>query len=120
MKIDVRREGDDIVVASGDAAIRIPLDAALDVVSAIIAAMGESDAVLDELVAFGVDIHVARQLANRCTLAQVRGWISYVAQAEGLRNPRGFLVSRLRAGEMPPSDSRRRFLGGEYADFIEG
>jgi hypothetical protein len=125
MTVQVRRENDKVLisqgsVASGETRIVVRVGDVPALVEALVRVSGERDAVVAELERFGVDIHVARQLAGSVTLSQVRGWVSYVEQAQGLRNPRGFLVARLRAGEWAPSSSRRRFLGGEYADYIEG
>ena len=78
---------------------------------------------------FGVDPVTARTLVARgCSEDQVRGWIAYARQAKGLSNPAGFVVSRLQLGASPPApvnsgadeqrQHRRRFIEGEYAEFI--
>ena len=80
------------------------------------------------LIDFGVDRPVAQQLARQCDLDQVRGWLEYVKQAQGLNNPVALVVRRLLDGEPVPQqspgfdndeDSRRRYISGKYATYIE-
>ena len=53
----------------------------------------------------------ARKLAPRCTVEQVEGWWDYVQHSgEGLRSKTGFLISKLRVGEMPPAIETYREL----------
>jgi hypothetical protein len=55
---------------------------------------------------FGVDPVVARWLARKCTVGQVRGWIAHTnRRRQKLRDPVAFLVSRLKSGEPPPESS---------------
>lgn len=67
------------------------------------------------LTSFGVTESVARQLSQDTDPETVQAWITYAENAMGIQNPAAFLVSRLRAGEPPPSDvgdgdDRRRYL----------
>ena len=60
----------------------------------------------DLLVNFGVAPVAARRLARECTADQVRGWIAYTNRKHrSLHTPAGFLISKLRSGEPPPSES---------------
>lgn len=59
---------------------------------------------------FGVAKAVAERLANRCHLRDTLGWIVYARRADGLRNPTGFVVSRLR-DEVPIPEEVEEELG---------
>jgi hypothetical protein len=83
----------------------------------------------DLLVGFGISEPVARDLAAVCEIDQVEGWVTYARGAQGLRDPAALVVARLRAGEPAPvvespedPDSpearRRRYTGGEFAEYI--
>jgi predicted transcriptional regulator len=76
------------------------------------------------LTAFGVARTVAQRLAGQCTLEEINGWIEQIKKTEGLRNPVGFLVSKLRAGEPVPEQrgigqERRPDSEGKYAKYIQ-
>jgi hypothetical protein len=76
------------------------------------------------LTGFGVSQGVAHQLAEKCDPDYVQEWIKYTKQAQGLRNPIGFLVSKLKAGEAVPDTKknggeRRRDIDGKYAKYIK-
>lgn len=58
---------------------------------------------LGVLVSFGVNPPVARELAGRCSLGDIEGWVRYARRAQGLRNPVGLVVARLKAGEPAPA-----------------
>jgi hypothetical protein len=120
MGISVSRENDKVLIqGTGDGVAIVAVGDVSALVEALVRVSGERDDVVIELERFGVDIHVARQLAGSVTLSQVRGWVVYVGQAQGLKSPQGFVVARLRAGEWAP-DQSKRWLGGEYGDYIEG
>jgi len=106
--IDVQRVGEVVHLVDGELVICVPV-ADVPALCRSLARAGQGlDDVEGALVAFGVERYVARQLAPGCTLGQVRGWIDYAGQAEGLKNARGFVVARLRAGEWAPT-RRDRF-----------
>jgi hypothetical protein len=77
------------------------------------------------LTAFGVARTVAQGLAGQCTLEEINGWIEQTKRTEGLRNPVGFLVSKLRAGEPVPEQKkgngqeRRPDSEGRWAKYIQ-
>jgi hypothetical protein len=77
------------------------------------------------LTTFGVTPSVSKQLSEKCSLEDIRGWIEYANRAKGLRNPVAFVVSRLRDGEPVPENSsgatedRRRDSEGKYRDYIQ-
>lgn len=85
--------------------------------------------VVDILMCFGVDQDVAEELAPKCTLKQVEDWIAYITGPHGrkIKDRVAFLVSRLRKGlyasggngKQVKSTDRRRFIEGEYADYIQ-
>jgi hypothetical protein len=82
--------------------------------------------VMEALTDFGIETSVARELAARCTLAQVRGWIAYTRSdlARNLTNPRGLVVKRLREGVAPPKvksqqERYRDYIGGAYGHLIQ-
>jgi len=53
---------------------------------------------------------------------RVRGWVDYARRQPNLANPAGFLLARLRSGDPPPTlpaRDPRRYIEGEYAEFIE-
>lgn len=57
---------------------------------------------LSLLTAFGVTQTVAEELARRCSLEDIEGWIDYTKRANGLHSPVAFVVSKLKAGEPAP------------------
>lgn len=55
---------------------------------------------------FGIDSVVATRLARDCTVEFVRAWIDHTQRiSQELYNPPAFLVSRLKIGDPPPSQS---------------
>jgi hypothetical protein len=74
------------------------------------------------LTSFGVSQSIAKALAAHCSPDYVTRWIEYVKQKDGLHNPAGFLVSKLKAGEAVPEtrgDERRPDSQGKYAKYIQ-
>jgi hypothetical protein len=74
------------------------------------------------LTSFGVSQSIAKALAAHCPPDYVTRWIEYVKQKDGLHNPAGFLVSKLKAGEAVPEtrgDERRPDSQGKYAKYIQ-
>jgi hypothetical protein len=82
------------------------------------------------LTTFGVARPVAVRLARARELEEIQGWIDYARRAEGLHNPVGLVVSRLR-DDVPvpeqnhgggrrqrPTDERRLDCEGRYRDYI--
>ncbi|MBD3256731.1 MAG: hypothetical protein GF383_16675 [Candidatus Lokiarchaeota archaeon] len=63
------------------------------------------------LTAFGVARPVAVRLARARALEEIQGWIDYAKRAEGLHNPVGLVVSRLRDGVPVPEQNRG---GGQH------
>jgi hypothetical protein len=82
------------------------------------------------LTTFGVARPVAVRLARARELEEIQGWIDYARRAEGLHNPVGLVVSRLRDGvpvpeqnhsggrRQRPTDERRLDCEGRYRDYI--
>lgn len=66
----------------------------------------DSDSVYTLLAAFGVELSVAKRLAGADpphATQDVRGWIRYAeSQRRVLRNPPGFVISKLEARDPPP------------------
>jgi hypothetical protein len=54
------------------------------------------------LVEFGIAGSVLAELAD-CPEEHVLGWIAYARTQDKLRNPRGYVIKRLRSGEHPPA-----------------
>jgi hypothetical protein len=55
---------------------------------------------------FGIDSVVATRLARNCSVEFVHAWIDHTQRiSHGLKSPQAFLVSRLKLGEPPPSQS---------------
>ena len=94
----------------------------------------EKKAVHQALIDFGVSPDVAMELLNNeppapiVTLSATQGWIEYASDfSKEIRNPRGFVVDRLRKGADPPppkirrgsQEDRYRYLQGEYAEHIQ-
>ena len=83
-------------------------------------------AIIQALTDFGVTRAAAVSLASMrgVDLEAVQGWIAYASRPEvRLRNPAGFVVSRLGAGERLPmagggEGDRRRYVTGRFKDFI--
>jgi len=74
------------------------------------------------LTSFGVSQSTAKALAAQCSPDYVTRWIEYVKQKDGLHNPAGFLVSKLKAGEAVPEtrgNERRPDSQGKYAKYIQ-
>jgi hypothetical protein len=61
-----------------------------------------------ELIAFGISEGIATRLAHERQTDDIQGWLAYARKAEGVRNPQGLVVARLRAGERPPPPPRNR------------
>jgi hypothetical protein len=61
---------------------------------------------LQALQELGVHKTVATRLAAQCDPERVKGWIEYAEQTEGLYNPIGFVVSKLKADEPVPEVSK--------------
>ena len=59
------------------------------------------DGVVHLLESIGIESAIAEQLADK-PAADIRGWVAYVQQGEGLTNPAGLVVARLKAGIPPP------------------
>lgn len=95
------------------------------------AAASEESEIRDALNAFGITGKVVNELAPRCSLDAVLGWIEYAGTQERLNNPKGYVIARLRSGDPPPdtgppepeTDSyealRRRYLPPSWEDIIE-
>jgi hypothetical protein len=87
----------------------------------------EQKAVLSLLLGIGMEPAVAEGVVRQHDLDVVRGWIVVAEEAESLSNPAGFVISRLRGGKEPPrsradnrsDDDPDRYVGGEYAEFVE-
>ena len=59
------------------------------------------DGVVHLLESIGVESAVAEQLADKPAV-DIRGWVEYVQAGQGLTNPAGLVVKRLKAGIPPP------------------
>lgn len=87
----------------------------------------EQEGVLSRLLEIGMDKVVAEKVVQQHDLGAVRAWVAEAEAAEGLNNPAGFVLSRLRGGKEPPrsqadnrsDDDLDRYVGGEYAEFVE-
>lgn len=64
--------------------------------------------VVAELVAFGISEGIATRLAHERRMDDIQGWLAYARKAEGVWNPQGLVVARLRAGERPPPPPKNR------------
>lgn len=54
---------------------------------------------------------VALKLAERASLEQVEGWLDYIDhKGDSLTSPLGFLISKLRKGDLPPDPGAYREL----------
>ena len=62
---------------------------------------------------FGVEEPWVSDLAMMCSEETVRGWIAYVNGRDGVTNPAGFLISRLRTGESPPVGKETTWFTGD-------
>lgn len=63
------------------------------------------DDVLQSLISFGIEQSVAKKLVKGgVTLDLLDAWIAYTETHNDLKNPIGFVVSRLKLGEYPPED----------------
>lgn len=61
------------------------------------------DDVLQTLISFGIEQAVAKKLIKQgVSLELLESWINYTETHNDLRNPVGFVVSRLKLGEYPP------------------
>jgi hypothetical protein len=60
------------------------------------------DGVLSELLAFGVERKMAVNLVMTVGEERIRGWLEYTRVQKNLRNPAGFLITRLESGDKPP------------------
>ena len=87
----------------------------------------EQEGVLSRLLEIGMDRVVAEKVVQQHDLGAVHAWVAEAEAAEGLNNPAGFGLSRLRGGKEPPrsradnrsDDDLDRYVGGEYAEFVE-
>jgi hypothetical protein len=58
--------------------------------------------VLEVLTSFGIDQTMAMRLSKICSVTLAQAWIEYANdKGEALRNPQGFVVSKLKVGVMP-------------------
>lgn len=85
----------------------------------------DTQVILDLLIGFGYDTHVALAVANdarrnHLTPANVAAWIDEALTSTTLSNPRGFVRARIRDGHQPPQPldrlrqahaSRQRYRG---------
>ena len=69
---------------------------------------------------FGVEEPWLSDLAMTCPEQDVKDWIAYVKGRWGVKNPTGFLISRLRTGESPPvtENPDRWFTGDDFKKFF--
>lgn len=88
--------------------------------------LGDTQSALGLLVEFGVIPSIAERLVERVPAWMVHGWIDYASDpGVHLRNPQAFVVERLKRRDPPPKprseyeQTRQRYLGGEYANFIK-
>ena len=65
------------------------------------AAAAVSEEVRQELKSFGITGKILNELST-CPIDHVQGWIEYAGTQERLRNPKGYVIARLRSGEPPP------------------
>lgn len=82
--------------------------------------------VVAALSAFGFEEDESHAIAEEAlkaglTADDVQSWIEYARRQNNLTNPKGFLRSRLRRGQTPPSEepARYRYVRGAYADYIK-
>lgn len=59
------------------------------------------------LVKFGISEKMATELAEKNDSEVIQAWIRYATEAEGLRNPQGFVVSGLRSGKPAPTTASK-------------
>lgn len=79
----------------------------------------DDDGAFKLLNSFGIDNPIAGELAEIVSIEEVRGWIDAAEKKrDTLRNPQGYVISKLRSGERPPQ-SIDKYTGGKYAEFIE-
>jgi len=85
------------------------------------AVAADEDGAVDQLVALGVEPAAAATLGRQYPAASIRGWIDYARTQTRLRDPAGFVISRLQRGLAPPAppSRTRRYTSGPYADLIE-
>jgi DNA-binding MarR family transcriptional regulator len=85
------------------------------------------DTVVSILVSFGIDTLQAQKLTKQGVTPELaNAWIEYT-KGRNLQNPQGFVVSRLKLAEFPPTDPRQdredtnRYLGvgSEFEDLIQ-
>jgi len=69
---------------------------------------------------FGVNTDMAHKISENATEEQVKGWICYCAKHPELRNPQGFVVSRLKLGEFAPVEEPENvdFTNSDHAQEI--
>ena len=68
---------------------------------------------------FGVEATWVSDLAMMCSEEKVKDWIAYVNGKDGITNPAGFLISRLRVGEEPPVEKKGRwFTGNDFKQYF--
>lgn len=82
--------------------------------------------VVGVLSAFGFGEDESQAIAEEAleaglTEEDVQGWVEYTRRQKTLTNPKGFLRSKLRRGEAPPSDEhdRYRYIRGRYAEYVK-
>lgn len=89
----------------------------------------QQEQILAALQNLGVTESMARDLAQKCNVDQVRSWIEYVRKNDQIKNIPAFVVSQLRLGNIAPQpkalpsvsdseDRKSRYLGGKYAGQI--
>lgn len=87
--------------------------------------------VVSELTRLGMEPTVAEELVGEYDHDDILAFVTYVdgRGGRGLDNKAGYIISRLRSGAKPPTNGRgdqldgepdrRRYIQGEYADFIQ-
>jgi DNA-directed RNA polymerase subunit RPC12/RpoP len=78
------------------------------------------------LSAFGFNENDSQAIADEAIKAglsevEVEAWLDYIRRQRNLSNPKGFLRSKLRTGQVPPSDEsdRYRYVRGRYAGYVK-
>jgi hypothetical protein len=73
----------------------------------------------------GADVtQTVKAVARKRTPEDVQGMLDAARRKQGLSNPIGWAIARLRDGEAPPTvtargDDRKKYISGEYADLIQ-
>ncbi len=64
-----------------------------------------ADDLLQALISFGIERGVAKRLCQQGVTSELlESWIAYTESHTDLKNPVGFVVSRLKLGEFPPDE----------------